>query len=1051
MGASSSGLLDETKINHIKGLVETSLRSFSGFYHQQYAVAYFAHLQQEVEPKKEGWGLLLTRRPQHSPEEVLYQSSVKFSCWDEQGKKCKERYAILRRDYRVEIHDSQEAFNRGGAAKMVFEPAGADVFTTEEESRAHLEKTCAGILNGVKDDSSSGGSPPDVFAVYLHLPYRGHTCFLLQQGEERERFLSALKTCIRHRNLDPWSDSSYESQAFARALQLYRQDKGCYESWEILLGAEEQVLASQVMEEVLPWLQSQLQSRVKGKKSERIRLWLATVQATYTLVLEQVNSSLETLRAECRQTASANQTLIRSNLDQIMSSRRFLEQKIKDSVCEEAEKACGESVSPYVSSILEVLTEHVSAGVTGMRDTLHSHMDSAFSQSDGGAEKLQKALSDLSSISLDKCYKQVDGFSEKVDLKQRFGLSSTRRLLHSAHMEIQKLLDSAVYTLEKYLQSSAKQSSRVSVKMERAKERVLKQLDYDSRVVQRKLYEEALLEIALPGLTRRMDSKWKTELKQFEQYIFSDYSSFILVQNIYNDTLRNIVREEIMKVVQDAASRRSNNLILDAPDLSLSQYSLLGQTPPRSAPSSPVVAVRGVSSAGGGDGHPAPAALDDGGQAAGSGPQPEPKVDANSDQSAPGIPERDAVLNPPVLLVTQFDDPKSTEASCNEQTSEEIQISTEEPSKATEAAVAHDVSTPDPPTDPEAAITDTPQSSSLVSPQSEDVQPEQNPTATPEILVSSELPSAVTIAVDQPDESESREASGIVETGDKDQTTAAEEVKSSNSESTDADVEVEISASRDPSCSASPEAPNSQLGSDQPSAVAEEHVSLSCSSSYELSSETVSSQLPSPATDSSAFNLGSLSEAICCSSTGASGPETTAKERTDRAVYLTGEMKDNWLKEKLNEEKQQKAVEMSGKETMDEEREEAEKEEETMEERDAAQTESEALDEGYRSSGSPAESTIALTTQREVEDGLNDGETGAETKEELKEDVQEETAERGSHGEEAKVSEQEVLQSPPTTGSQPELAPEQEPDSVAVIRGLVTEITEVEEMITRPS
>lgn len=40
---------------------------------------------------------------------------------------------------------------------------------------------------------------------------------------------------------DPWCDSSYERPAFARALRLYRQEKGCYESWEMLLGSEEQV------------------------------------------------------------------------------------------------------------------------------------------------------------------------------------------------------------------------------------------------------------------------------------------------------------------------------------------------------------------------------------------------------------------------------------------------------------------------------------------------------------------------------------------------------------------------------------------------------------------------------------------------------------------------------------------------------------------------------------------------------------------------------------------------------------------------------------------
>ncbi|TDH06327.1 hypothetical protein EPR50_G00131040 [Perca flavescens] len=599
MGASSSGLLDEAKISNIKGLVDSAFQSFSVFYRQQYSAAYIGHLHQEVEPKKEGRGLLLTPGPQYAREEVLYQGSVKFSCWDEQGKKCRERYAVLKGVYKVEIHENMETFSRGCSAKLVLQPAGCSVFTTEEESRAHLEKTCAGILNGTKEDSSSLVSSPDVPAVYLHRPFTGYTCFLFQQEEERDHFLSALKTCIRHGNLDPWCDPSYESQAYVRALRLYQQDKGCYESWEKLLGTEEQVLASQVMEEVLSWLQSQLQSRVKGKKTERIRQWLATVQATYTLVLVQLTASLEALREECRQTASANQALIRSNLDQIMSSHCFLEEKVKACLCEEAEKVCSESVAPYISSILEVLTENISVGIQGMQHTLHTQMDSAFTHTIGGTEETKMALSTLRSISLDQCYRQVENLAGQLeDLKQRFGLSSTQRLVHSAHLEMEKLLNSAVYTLELFLQASARlQPSQIPVKMERAKERVLKQLDYDSRVVQRRLYQEALLEITLPALTRKMDNKWKSELQQFEQYIFSDYSSFILVHNIYDDVLRNILSKEIETAVQDVASRKSNSLLLDTADMAISQYSLLGQTPPRTAPGSPAVVTRDSSSA----------------------------------------------------------------------------------------------------------------------------------------------------------------------------------------------------------------------------------------------------------------------------------------------------------------------------------------------------------------------------------------------------------------------------------------------------------------------
>ncbi|XP_023267107.1 protein Niban-like, partial [Seriola lalandi dorsalis] len=111
-----------------------------------------------------------------------------------------------------------------------------------------------------------------------------------------------------------------------------------------------------------------------------------------------------------------------------------------------------------------------------MQHTLHTQMDSAFKSTNGGSEETKKALLALRSISLDQNYKQVKNLTELLkDLKQRFGLSSVQRLVHSAHLEMEQLLDSAVYTFELFLQSSAKlQPSLVPVKMERAKERVLK-------------------------------------------------------------------------------------------------------------------------------------------------------------------------------------------------------------------------------------------------------------------------------------------------------------------------------------------------------------------------------------------------------------------------------------------------------------------------------------------------------------------------------------------------------------------------------------------------
>lgn len=72
-------------------------------------------------------------------------------------------------------------------------------------------------------------------------------------------------------------------------------------------------------------------------------------------------------------------------------------------ICEEAEKVCSESVAPFLSSILEVMSENIGAGILGMQETLHTQMDSDFSLTNGGMEKTKqvRCLEVLKNVSFD--------------------------------------------------------------------------------------------------------------------------------------------------------------------------------------------------------------------------------------------------------------------------------------------------------------------------------------------------------------------------------------------------------------------------------------------------------------------------------------------------------------------------------------------------------------------------------------------------------------------------------------------------------------------------
>ncbi|XP_035277761.1 protein Niban 1-like [Anguilla anguilla] len=591
MGVSSSSLLDESKSNYIKGRTEAELKNFSPHYRRQYSVAYFSQLQEEVEQHRTGHTHLLKQRAPPEDAEILYEESVLYF---DDSRKWKERYVVVRANYSLECHDSNESFTKGAPPRHKIQPTGGSVLVSEEQYTAMVDKAFPDP-NSVKEESSAPiVVMPGQFPIYLHLPYHRDAYFCFHQEDRQSRFISILTDCIRHQNHDFLKKTTCDVQAFLKAIQSYRQEKGHYESWDMLLGSDVQVLANLVMEELLPSLQTELLPRLKGKKTERKRVWFATVEAAYALVQDQLREELATLREECSASAKQQEALIRSNMDQIISSRTFLEGKLQAMVSEPAVRYCSEHVQPYLTSILEELMGPVSAGFQEARQVCEGRMDRLCRDFQENRDGLKEALGQLRRTSLRDCYRRVDVLREQLhELRNRFKFSNTDRLVQSAQTDIQQLMENVAYTFELLLQTALKdgQAKPGSV-MEKAKLRVLKQYDYDSSTVRKRIFQEALVDITLPAIKRSLAPSCKLELQKFDQYIFADYTNFIQVENVYEDILLKILTAEVSKVVKEAASLKKHNLFVDSTDLqSVSQASLSERgTPPRSAPSSPAKA-----------------------------------------------------------------------------------------------------------------------------------------------------------------------------------------------------------------------------------------------------------------------------------------------------------------------------------------------------------------------------------------------------------------------------------------------------------------------------
>ncbi|KAM5237775.1 protein Niban 1 [Ctenodactylus gundi] len=571
MGGSASSQLDEGKCAYIRGKTEAAIKNFSPYYSRQYSVAFCDHVRSEVEQQRDLTSQFLKTKPPLEPGTILYEAEV--SQFAEEIKKWKDRYIVVKNDFAVESYENKEAYQKGAVPKNRILPAGGKVLTSENEYNLISDKNFPDpVASNEKENSQPFVILPKAFPVYLWQPFLRHGYFCFQEAADQKKFSALLSDCIRHLNHDYMKQTTFEAQAFLEAVQFFRQEKGHYGSWEMITGDEIQVLSNLVMEELLPTLQTDLLPKMKGKKNDRKRAWFSLLEEAYNLVQHQVAEGLSVLKEECRALTKGLEGTMRSDMDQIVNSKNFLIGKIKAMVAQPAEKTCGESVQPFLASILEELMGPVSSGFSEVRSLFEKEVDelSQSFQTNKDSVWLKEQLDQLMNLPLDSmkmepCYTKVTLLQERLqDLKSRFRFPHVDLVVQRTQNYMQELMENAVFTFEQLLLPHLQgEASRTAAAVEKVKLRVLKQYDYDSSTIRKKIFQEALVQITLPTLQKALASTCKPELQKYEQFIFADHTNMIHVENVYEEILHQILLDETLKVIKEAAILKKHNLFED--------------------------------------------------------------------------------------------------------------------------------------------------------------------------------------------------------------------------------------------------------------------------------------------------------------------------------------------------------------------------------------------------------------------------------------------------------------------------------------------------------
>ncbi|CAB1322297.1 unnamed protein product, partial [Coregonus sp. 'balchen'] len=337
--------------------------------------------------------------------------------------------------------------------------------------------------------------------------------------------------------------SKVQTPAFTDALRLYRQAHGHYGTWEMMCGVPSQILANLVMETLLPELRDLISPRLKGKMHDRQRNWMLVCDAVYGLVVRQSQAQYEAVVQSCEAQRPPLEASIRTDMDQIITSKEHVTNKIKAVVLPKAEKLLKVSIQPYISSILEALMEPTSRGFSQVRDVFFRELVdmSKNTLNDGTKEKVGEHMEKISMLAfhpvkMQSCYEKVEDLS--LDgLQQRFDVSSPCVFVQRAQILMREQMDDAVYTFEQILHQSLEDQEPEGLckNIQRCQDRVIK------------------------------------ELPRFQELIFEDFSRFILVENIFEEVVLH----------SEAAVQRRHNLYRDSIVLTSSDPNLhlLGDNP----------------------------------------------------------------------------------------------------------------------------------------------------------------------------------------------------------------------------------------------------------------------------------------------------------------------------------------------------------------------------------------------------------------------------------------------------------------------------------------
>ncbi|KAG9328082.1 hypothetical protein JZ751_016607 [Albula glossodonta] len=469
--------------------------------------------------------------------------------------KWRMRHLQVTQSFAVESRDSREVFEGGWECRRDLILTGCQICTTIQEHRLLVEDTCKHI-SGKRGGKMPFWDCPTEFPVFIHHRYCAPLCLCAETREAQWLWARLLRRAVQQQSTVLQRKDTFELRVFLEALRFLRQERGSYEPGVLVMGSEEEVLSSLVMEEILPCLRYQIFPRLF--LDQRRLTWIKLQAEVYDQVCAQVRTELKVLMKELTQQRPLLEKLVRSELHQITALQDLIAHKITEDRCGEISYFLSHAIIPLLVPTFQAVATPICDGFAAARQHFLDTCDEVIAKGCSG-ETVHEILSPLCDLGLGSArasqYLPLLELSAggQAWLQASWGIHRDfcRLLVYQAQSTLQQLLDRAAVMFRRLLAVQIRfflDPSQLSAALHRVRDQVLKQLDQDLRSIRTRLVLESVLQLSLPALIQKLSS---LEPSLPQPLGYRDHTPFLHSNILHHQVLRASLTREIHKVIRD--------------------------------------------------------------------------------------------------------------------------------------------------------------------------------------------------------------------------------------------------------------------------------------------------------------------------------------------------------------------------------------------------------------------------------------------------------------------------------------------------------------------